>query len=321
MKWQSIAIVGLALCVGAQPGASGAPAAQQVTPPAQEPAGALELLFDQGKRLADTFKHEEAIALFDRLIQTLTTGGPDGGIQQPELLVLAYEQRARARFAFGDSPGAERDFAGLLALKPDFKLDATVSPKVMTVLENVRRLTVGQLALQLTPPGEITISGRTYAVADVPLIVDLKSGEHVVSVSRTNFTPFEQTITVNPNELAALTIALERVAATVSVVTATEGVQVWLDGVSKGSTQPGSGAGSAALDIPEVALGDHKLRLVRDCYVDHELTVTVGSEDVRTERIELTRAVATVVIESEDRQARVVVDGEARGPIGSDLTV
>ena len=48
--------------------------------------------------------------MFDRLIQTMTAGGPVTDPQKSDLLVQAYELRARARFAQGDSTGAESDF-------------------------------------------------------------------------------------------------------------------------------------------------------------------------------------------------------------------
>lgn len=289
------------------------------TAQAQDPAGAFELLFDQGKRFFDEFKYDEAVPLFDRLILAMTAG-PE--VQKPELLIQAYELRARARFALGDSTGAEQDFSALLALKPEFKLGAGVSPRVITVLDNVRRLTVGQLSLQVTPPGELTISGRTYTVTDVPLVVDLKSGEHVVNATRTNYTPFEQKITVKPGEVAALAIALERVSSTVSVITTPEDVEVLIDDVSKGRTGKGATAGvSAPLAITGVPLGSHRLRLRRECYVDFEMPVTVGAEDVQTEPLQLTPAVATVTIKGADKDSTLVIDGQVHGPIIGDVTV
>ncbi len=308
-----------AVCVAASvPGFAQDPQVASTGQAVQEPAGALELLFDQGKRLADGFKYDEAVPLFDRLIATMTAGSE---IENAELLVQAYEQRARARFALGNSAGAEQDFSALLAIDPDFALASDVSPRVVKVLDNVRRLTIGQLAIQVTPPGEIMIDGRPHTVEDMPLIVNLKSGDHVVSAARTNYTPFEQNVTINASELASLSVVLERVSATISVVTLTEDVEVLLDDVSKGrTTKTGAGAPDPLM-IEEVPLGEHLLRLRRECFVDFDLAVTVGPEDVQTEPIELMPAVARVNIEVDDRQATVVVDGEARGSAGSEVTV
>jgi len=313
LAWLVAGVSGSARAV--VPNQAQAPATAQ----AQDPAGAFELLFDQGKRFFDEFKYDEAVPLFDRLIQAMTAG-PD--VQKPDLLVQAYELRARARFALGDSTGAEQDFSALLALKPEFKLGSGVSPRVITVLDNVRRLTVGQLSLQVTPPGEITISGRRYTVAGVPLVVDIKSGEHVVNATRPNYTPFEQKVTVNPGEVAVLAIALERVSSTVSVITTPEDVEVLIDDVSKGRTGKGATPGvSAPLAITDVPLGPHRLRLKRECYVDFEMAVTVGAEDVQTEPLQLTQAVSTVTIKGADKDSTLVIDGQVHGPIIGDVTV
>ena len=99
--WMFAAVVGVAASTpGALP--EGALTA------AQDQASALDLLFDQGKRQFDAFQYDESIPLFDRLITTLTAGGQ---VQRPELLVQAYELRARARFALGNATGAEQDFS------------------------------------------------------------------------------------------------------------------------------------------------------------------------------------------------------------------
>jgi hypothetical protein len=323
MKRAPIAIAGLA-CAIAWTAGIGAQQPPTATPPAQaqEQTGALELLFDQGKRLFDQFQYDQATPLFDKLIQTMTAGGPGAEIQKPDLLVQAYEMRARARFALGDSPGAEQDFAALLALKPDFKLGTGVSPRVISVFENVRRLTIGQLSIQMTPAGDVMIGGRRVAVTSEPLRVELAAGEHLVNATRPNYTPFEQKIGIKPGEVTVMAITLERTSASLAVVTTPEDVEVFLDDVSKGKTTKGATAGvSAPLTITEVPLGTHKLRLKRECYVEMEVPVTIRADDVQTEPLQLTPAVATVTIQTPDKEAVLVVDGQVHGPILGDVTV
>lgn len=317
-----VASVALIWLAGTLPGIASIAPRAQVAQQAQDPAGALDLLFDQGKRLFDAFQYDQAVPLFDRLIQSLTAGGPGAETQRPELLVQAYELRARARFAQGDSTGAEQDFSALLVLKPDFKLGAGVSPRVIAVFENVRRLTIGQLAIQLIPPGDITIDGRLVTVPAEPLRLDIASGEHVVNATRPNYTPFEQKVTVKAGEVAMLSITLERTSATVAVVTTPEDVEVFLDDVSKGRTTKGATAGvSAPLAITDVPLGNHRLKLRRECYVEAEVPITVRAEDLQTEPIQLAPAVATVSIKTADKEAVLVVDGQVHGPILGDVTV
>jgi len=299
--------------------------AGQVPPPAGPPQAqeqAPELLFDQAKRLFDAFEYDQAVPIFDRLIQSLTAAGPVTDSQRIDLLVQVYELRARARFAQGNTTGTEADFAALLALKPDFKPDAGISPRVVSIFENVRKLTIGQLSIQLTPPGDLTIDGRKVTVGADPLRIDINSGEHVVNATRTNYTPFEQKVTVKAGEVAVLTIALERTSASLAVVTTPEDVEVFLDDVSKGKTTKGATAGvSAPLTITDVPLGPHRLRLKRECFVDMEVPVTLKAEDVQTDPLQLTPAVANVTIQTSDKEAVLVVDGQVHGPILGDVTV
>ncbi len=287
--------------------------AQEATP---------EQLFEQGKKAFDAFQYDQAVPLFDKLIAALTAGGPGVPPQKPELLVQAYEHRARSRFALGDSAGADQDFAELLGLKPDFALAAGVSPRLIKVLDNVRRATIGRLSVQVTPPGPITVDGKVYQVTAEPLVFDIKAGEHTVNATRPNYTPFEQKVTVVATEVATLAIALERVAATITVVTMPADVEVFIDDVSKGRTTKGAAEGvSAPMPISGISLGDHRLRLKRACLVDFDMPFTLVSDDIQPEPVQMTPAVAKVAIESTDREATVMVDGEARGPVGSDLTV
>ena len=321
MKRIAIAVIGAVWLAGSASGVAGQ-VAPPATPPAQEQAATPELLFDQAKRLFDAFQYDQAVPMFDRLIQTMTAGGPVTDPQKIDLLVQVYELRARARFAQGDSTGTEADFGALLVLKPDFKPGAGISPRVVSIFENVRKLTIGQLSIQLTPPGDITIDGRKVTVGAEPIRLDINSGEHVVNASRPNYTPFEQKVSVKAGEVAVLTIALERTSASLAVVTTPEDVEVFLDDVSKGKTTKGATAGvSAPLTITDVPLGSHRLRLKRECFVDMEVPVTLKAEDVQTDPIQLTPAVANVTIQTTDKEAVLVVDGQVHGPILGDVTV
>jgi hypothetical protein len=295
---------------------------QVPAPTPQDPAGAFELLFDQAKRQFDALQYSQAVPSFDRLILALTQPtATSTEPQRPDLLVQAYELRARARFALGDSPGAEQDFSALLALKPDFSLASGVSPRVTAVFENVRRLTVGRLMLQMTPPGDVLIGGRRYTVGETPLTLDMKSGEHLVNATRPNFTPFERLVTINASEVVSLTIALERVSSTISVLTTPEDVEVLLNEVSKGRTALDASGGTASLTMPDIALGSHRLRLRRECFVDVEMALTVGPEDGQTVPVQLTPAVAKVTFTGVDADATLVIDGQPHGPVIGEVTV
>jgi len=300
-------LVLLTWSLGAVPTVRGQVPTQMPTPlPPQ--AGSFELALEQGRRLFDSFDYDEAIPVFDQLIATLMSGDQ---IQQPDILVQAYELRGRAHFALGTRDAAEQDFAALLRVRPEFRLAEDVSPRVVAVFEEVRNLTVGQVLMRLSPPGDLAVDRRTYTVPPEGAVIDLTAGDHLVSVTRTNYAPITQTISVTAGEARDLDLVMIRIAASLDVLTVQEGVEVLIDGVSRGTTES-QASGAASLRIDELGLGAHDLRLVRDCYVDVVRTVTLRAEDLRTEPILLERAIAVVRVETAARGATVLVDGEAR---------
>lgn len=292
---------------------------QQTTAPAQAPpvqagsAGTPELLFDQGKRLFDAFQYDQAVPLFDRVIAQLAGGG---AVQKPDLLVEAYELRARARFAQGDSLGTEQDFSALLTLRPGFKLGPGISPRVVSVFEQVRKVTVGQIAVSLTPPGNVDIDGQSYTLQADPQILDLPAGDHTVTATRTGYTPLSQKFTVVASQVAPLALTMDRSSSTLTVVSIPDGVEVILDGTSRGKTvrNTGSEDGTASLLLTDLASGTHKVQLVRNCYTSVEQTVTIDQPgDLRTDPLRLSSTVATAKITASEPGASIFIDGVSRG--------
>lgn len=289
------------------------PQTQQVS------SGTRELVFDQGKRLFDAFQYDQALPVFDSLILMMTAAGQG---PPPDLLVQTYELRARSRFALSDSAGAEQDFAALLAIRPDFKLGAGVSPRVAAVLDGVRKLTIGQAVIAMTPPGEIRIDGRSYTIQGGSETIALPSGEHHVTVTRSGYRPVDQKFTVTAATETPLTLTLERVSSTLSVVSVPAGVEVVVDGTSRGVTeQVGQREASTPLVVADLPLGAHRLQLRRECYVELDRAITIGPEDVQTEPLRLAQAIARVKVATPEPGAAVFVDGKQQGRTPADLNV
>ena len=288
-------------------------------PAPQSQAGSVELMFDQGKRSFDAAKWEDAVASMTSIVAALTAGGQ---VQKPDLLAQVYELRARARFNTGDSQGAEQDFSALLLVKPGYTLAAGISPRVVKVFDSVKKLTVGEVAVSMTPAGEVQIDGRTYSVQVDPQSLALPAGEHSLTAVRQGYRSLEQKFTVIAGTTAPLALTLERTSATLSVISIPDGVEVILDGASRGSTaKGGSGVESAALVIGDLQPGNHRLQLRRDCYKELERTITIEKpDDLKTDPLRLTQAIATVKVQSPE-PASVFVDGASRGPAPADLTV
>lgn len=294
------------------------PVATPLPPSAQGSAGNADLLLDQGKRLFEAFQYDQAVPVLDRLIGSLT-----GGLaQRPDLLVQAYELRARSRFNLGDSAGTEQDFSALLLIKPDFKLAAGVSPRVSAVLESVRRLTIGQLSASMTPAGDVQIDGRPYTLQPDAQTIDLATGDHELIANRAGYRPVTQKFTVVAGQVVPLAVALERVAATLAVVSVPDGVDVTLDGAARGKTQRGAGEASAPLMLNDLAPGTHRLLLRRDCYKDLDRTITIEKpDDLQTGALRLTEAIASVKVQTTASGATVFVDGVSKGQAPAEFSV
>jgi len=294
------------------------PVVTPLAPPAQASTGNADLLLDQSKRLFEAFQYDQTIPVLDRLIGTLTSGQ----VQRPDLLVQAYELRARSRFNQGDSAGTEQDFSALLAIKPDFKLAAGISPRVAAVLESVRKLTVGQITASMTPAGDVQIDGRPYTLQPEPRTFDVAAGDHEITVNRPGYRTIAQKFTVPANEAVPVALTLERVAATLAVVSVPDGAEVILDGTTRGKTQRGSTEASAPLILNDLPPGQHRLQLRRECYKDVERTITIEKpDDLETGALRLTEAIASVKLQTTDPEAAVFVDGASKGQAPAEFTV
>jgi hypothetical protein len=314
-------LAGLSWCFAATGPALAARGAQ--ASPQVGATGTPELLLDQGKKLFDAFQYDQAVPLFDRVIAQLAQPAGAGPIQKADLLVEAYELRARARFAQGDSLGTEQDFSALLTIQPSFKLGPGISPRVVSVFEQVRKVTVGQIAVSLTPPGNVDIDGRSFALQADPQIIDLPAGDHTVTAARTGYTSLNQKFTIVASQVSPLALTMDRSSSTLTVVSIPDGVEVLFDGTSRGKTvrNTGSEDGTASLLLTDLQAGSHKLQLLRACYTSVEQTVTIDQPgDLRTDPLRLASTVATAKVTASEPGASIFIDGVARGQAPAEFT-
>ena len=288
-------------------------------PAVQAPGETPETLMLEGRRLFDAFDYEQAVPVFDRVI---ALSAPSAATRA-DLLVLAYELRARSKFALEDTAGTEADFAALLALRPNFALGSAVSPRVVSIFDTVKRRTVGQLMLTLTPVSDVSIDGRPYTVEQIVQALDLPAGDHLLAVAKPGYTPVSQHFTITAGERTPLTVVSERTSATVSLTTIPEGVEVAVDGAPRGVTKAGDGLseGSAPLVLSDLLPGSHRLRLRRDCYTTHERQINIEQpDDFVLDLIRLAPAVATANVETSDTDTTIYVDGKPRGPAPGEVS-
>lgn len=273
-------------------------------------------------RLYNEFHYVEAVAALDRLIASLTPGeGP-----QRDILVRAYEYRARSRFVLKDAAGVEADFAALLQLRPDYQPDPGMSPRVRPIFGGVKARTVGDMALQLTPPGEVYVDGHPYAATSDPITLSLVAGEHVIAAKRDGYGSIERRVVVNAGDTVPLALVLERTTATLTLRTIPDGVDVFLDGVPKGTTSKSQNAAgvSGPLRLTALSVREYVTRFRRDCFKPLERAVKITQlDDVEfVEPVRLEPAIATVTLRVAEPDVTIYVDGVPRAPVpGNSSTV
>jgi tetratricopeptide (TPR) repeat protein len=268
----------------------------------------------EAERLFEAFDYEHAAPLLDRAIGALESGAP--APENRAALVRAYEMRARTRFGLGDRDGAVADFGSLLALDPGFTWSGQISPRVIALFDEVKKATIGSLALTIDPAdAKLTLDGQAVSgVAELPLT----AGDYTVSATRIGYKPVEQLVAVRAGEQTPLSLTLERTAAVVFLATAPAGVEIVIDGNSRGRTAAPAGApadaGSEPLAVTDLTPGSHQVEFRRDCYVTERRPLAIDDlRDYRIEAVRLRQATASLSVQSSPSGASVFVDDVARG--------
>ncbi|MGE0704745.1 MAG: PEGA domain-containing protein [Vicinamibacterales bacterium] len=283
--------------------------------------------FLEARRLFDALDYEKAVRALDEVIarlQGLEANDPSRLATLPE----AYEMRGRSKFALGDLDGARNDFVLLLRTNAAYTLTGQVSPRVVALFEETMASTVTPLILSVLPPSAtVTIDGRPVpSGGTIPVAV----GPHVVAAEQLGYTPARETITAEAGMPSELAISLQRVSSVLTILTSPGGVEVMVNGVSRGATNPGPPAAtyndlvtsaglmpadvSAAMVLSELTNGSHVVELRRDCYVTVERRIAVDRPDDYTlGPIALERAMARLTVKTSQPDAQVYIDGQVRG--------
>lgn len=317
MRWSLLTCFALGLLATSAEVRSQVPAAAQAPAVAQPPAveqpaaESPDAQMAEGRRLFDAFDYEKSVPIFDRVIATAPAA------TKADLLVQAYELRARAKFALGDSAGAENDFTSLLALRPAFALGASISPRVVAIFDGVKKKTIGQLMLSLTPISTVMIDGQAFTPEQIAQPLDLVVGSHTIEINRPGYRPVNEKFTITAATRTPLTISSERISATISVATVPEGVEIVVDGMPRGVTAGGDGLSenSARLILADLQPGSHRILFRKPCFSSHERQVNIEQpDDFELDPVRLTSAVATATIETTDTETTIYMDGKAQGP-------
>ena len=95
--------------------------------------------------------YEKAVAALDAAIVGIEASTPKD-VARRDKFASAYEMRARSKFGLGDQDGAKADFGLLLKVNSSHTLSGQVSPRVVTLFEEVAKETVTSMTISVTPP-------------------------------------------------------------------------------------------------------------------------------------------------------------------------
>lgn len=301
-------------------------AAGAVVASAQAPT--LEAQLADARRLYDALNYEAAAEALDRLIPAVEPqAGQDAAAAR--VLASAYELRARSRYSLGKVEDAKTDFRALLRLAPGYTLTGQVSPRVTALLEDIRKAVVGRIVLNLEPAdAEVELDGRPFQAAAGPIA--LAVGPHTVTGKRAGFRTSTQPFTVEANATREVVVALERVSASLYVVTIPAGVDVKVNGTPRGKTETGplspqfndwpaklnlpADVFSRPLVIDDLTPGAHTLSFQKDCHTGTERRIEIDRPaDFRIDPIRLDKAIGSVYVDASANGAVAYLDGEGRG--------
>jgi len=253
-----------------------------------------------------------------------------------DLLVQAYEYRARAYYGTGLQDKAAENFRALIQLQPQHALSKErVSPKVVDFFNNLKKDLVGFLAVQSKPAGaKVSLNGEFLSLTDFfPL--EVLAGSYQVEITREGYKTETRDVTIAPKVTETLEVDLMRTLARFAFVTEPAGVEIWMDGELRGTTsgtlapdqhEAARAAGleptraSARFELPNVTLGAHQLEFRRKCYE----TVKRGLEvpepaDFDAPPVKLQDSVGSLQLSSDPPGALIFLDGEAMGQTPREL--
>jgi tetratricopeptide (TPR) repeat protein len=266
--------------------------------------------------------------VIERLEGIRRQGSPSPRVK--DMLVQAYEYRARAYYGIGLSDKATESFRALIQVKPSHSLSKEkVSPKIVDFFNNVKKGMVGYLAVSSKPPGaRVTLNGEFLSLTDF-FPQEVLAGEYTVEITREGYMTDTRSLVIAPKETVPLSVAMTRTAASLFFITEPGGVEVWIDGAQRGTT---GGAldpqfadlarekgldpqrASARLEVGNVGIGSRVVELRRKCYEPVKLKIDVAeAKDYDAAPIKLDESLGALRLTSDPPGARIFLDGEMMG--------
>jgi tetratricopeptide (TPR) repeat protein len=283
-------------------------------------------------------QQSRSIVQWDELVTRLEALRRQAPLSQraKDLLVQAFEYRARAYYGTGLQDKAAESFRALIQLQPQHSLSKErVSPKVVDFFDNIKKDLVGFLAVQSRPAGaRVSLNGEFLSLTDFfPL--EVLAGTYQVEIAREGYKSETRDITIAPKATETLEVDMVRTLARFAFVTEPVGVEVWMDGELRGTTsgtlaldqhEAARAAGldparaSARLELSNVTLGAHQLEFRRKCYETVKRVLEVPEPaDYDAPPVKLQDSVGSLQLSSDPPGALIFLDGEAMGQTPREL--
>lgn len=253
----------------------------------QEETNIIALLQSALSQAIKTFNSQnqpEAILQLNQIIDICQENMSSRELSDEEdsILAQAYEFRGRAFYNIGETDKAQADFEELIKIMPRYQLDSTlVSPKIISLFDNIKGSLVGNLAVFSTPSGcEVFINNSLLSLTPM-YSTELLKGEYLLEVKHKGYDDYSERITILPNTPLEKEVTLTPNTGTCIFFTSPSEVKIYIDDEFVGSTfgqasEDEAGLAeqfgiplekmSAPLKIEYVEPGTHRLELRKECF-------------------------------------------------------
>ncbi len=293
---------------------------------------ALRATFALGEAEFNGPQQGQSLVRFDEIVARLEAERRQNTLTEAgeQLLVSAYEYRARLFFNLGNTDKATESFRALIALDPERSLDqALISPKVVEFFRRIKTQMVGFVTVQSMPQGAtVLLNGKGLSVTDF-FPIEVVAGDYTLDITKNGYRPESRPVTVVAGETLSLQFDLVRTSATGYVITEPADVEVLIDGVRKGLTSgvldPAMAAIAAArgldparassrLEIQDLPSGSHTLEFRKPCYEPLSVSLEVPEpQDYDIPPVRLEPSIGTISLTSEPPGGQIFIDGESQG--------
>jgi hypothetical protein len=287
-------------------------------------------------------QQSRSIVLFDEVITRLEVLRRLGPLptRGRDILIQAYEYRARAYFNIGLQEKASENFRLLVQLNPAYTLSKDkVSPKIVDLFASVKKGLVGYLAVSSKPAGARVrlTSGETRVELGLTDFFPLEvlAGDYTVEIAKEGYRTETRTVSIGPRATEALQVELTRTLASTFFITEPTGVEIWVDGelrlTTGGNLAPDllelarakgldPARASARTEVANLSLGTHVVELKKRCHETVRRTLeTPLAQDYDAEPVRMEESLGSLHLTSDPPGAKIFVDGEARGVTPAEL--